>query len=94
MSAKSGMRGLARCQAVTLDKHARVNTVLPGWIDTPGSSAEITQDKHDWHLVGRAGSNVDIAQAILFFADEERSGFITGQELMVDGGVSSKLVYP
>ncbi|KAK9821047.1 hypothetical protein WJX74_005667 [Apatococcus lobatus] len=93
-SSKAGMLGLTRAQAVSLDKKVRVNCVMPGWIDTPGSSAEITQDKHDWHLVGRAGDPRDIAHAVIFLADDEKAGFISGQELMVDGGVSAKLVYP
>ena len=51
-SAKSGILGLTRAQAVSLDKKVRVNTVLPGWIVTPGSQARLTQDIHDWHLTG------------------------------------------
>ena len=52
-SAKSGILGLTRAQAVSLDKRVRVNTVLPGWIVTPGSQARLTQDIHDWHLTGK-----------------------------------------
>ena len=52
-SAKSGILGLTRAQAVSLDKKVRVNTVLPGWIVTPGSQARLTQDIHDWHLTGK-----------------------------------------
>ena len=43
---------------------------------------------------GRIGSPEDIAQAVLFLADGSKSGFITGQELTIDGGVTAKLVYP
>ena len=43
---------------------------------------------------GRLGEPADIAEAALFLADPKRSGFITGQALTVDGGVSVKLVYP
>ncbi|KAK9867549.1 hypothetical protein WJX84_004163 [Apatococcus fuscideae] len=93
-SSKAGMLGLTRAQAVSLDKKVRVNTVMPGYIDTPGSAGEITQDQHDWHLVGRAGHPQDIAHAVVFLADEEKAGFIDGCELMIDGGVSAKLVYP
>ena len=52
MSAKAGILGLTRAQAVTLNKQVRVNAVLPGWIVTPGSQAPVTQDIHDWHLTG------------------------------------------
>ncbi|KAK9812479.1 hypothetical protein WJX73_003250 [Symbiochloris irregularis] len=92
--AKAGMRGLSRCQAVTLDKRTRVNVIFPGYIDTPGASEEVTKEMRDWHLTGRVGSNKDIAEACLFLGDEQRSGFITGAELMIDGGVSAKLFYP
>lgn len=43
---------------------------------------------------GRAGHPQDIAHAVVFLADEEKAGFIDGCELMIDGGVSAKLVYP
>ena len=46
--------GLTRAQAVSLDKRVRVNTVLPGWIVTPGSQARLTQDIHNWHLTGKS----------------------------------------
>ena len=43
---------------------------------------------------GRVGVTNDVAQLCLFLADSKRSGFITGQEFVVDGGVGKKLVYP
>ena len=43
---------------------------------------------------GRIGAPEDIAQAVLFLADTSKAGFITGQELTIDGGVTAKLVYP
>ena len=45
-------------------------------------------------LAGRLGQPEDIAQAALFLADPDRAGFITGQTLVIDGGVTCKLVYP
>ena len=66
-SAKAGMLGLTRAQAVSLYKRVRVNSVLPGWIVTPGSQARVTQDLHDWHLTGR--SNQSIPKCLLLFRD-------------------------
>ncbi|KAK9821009.1 hypothetical protein WJX74_000516 [Apatococcus lobatus] len=93
-SAKAGLIGLTRAQAVSLAQHARVNAILPGWIDTSGGSMELTKQDTDWHPVGRIGAPKDIAQAVLFLADSSKAGFITGQELTIDGGVTAKLVYP
>lgn len=93
-STKAGLIGLTRAQAVSLAKHVRVNTILPGWIDTSGGTMELTAQDKDWHPVGRIGAPEDIAQAVLFLADISKAGFITGQELTIDGGVTAKLVYP
>ncbi len=51
-SAKAGLIGLTRAQAISLAKHVRVNTILPGWIDTSGGSMEVTEQDQDWHPVG------------------------------------------
>lgn len=53
-STKAGLIGLTRAQAVSLAKHARVNTILPGWIDTSGGAMELTEQDKDWHPVGEA----------------------------------------
>ena len=45
------------------------------------------------HPVGRVGRPEDIAEACLFLADTAKSGFITGQNLVVDGGMSVKMIY-
>ena len=52
------------------------------------------QHLHISLAAGRLGQPDDIAQAALFLADPDKSGFITGQTLVVDGGVTCKLVYP
>eukprot|EP00897_Mesotaenium_endlicherianum_P008259 jgi/Mesen1/7461/ME000389S06797 len=94
-SAKAGLLGLAHAQAITLAGHSRVNAVLPGWINTSSSgSAYLQPEDHSWHPVGRVGVPADVAEMCLFLCDERRAGFITGQEFVVDGGVSKKMVYP
>lgn len=56
----------------------RVNTVLPGWIDTSGDPSSLSAADHAWHPAGRVGRPEDVAQLCLFLADGERAGFITG----------------
>lgn len=93
-AAKAGMLGLAHAQAASLAHKVRVNAVLPGWIDTSGDPASITAADHAWHLTGRVGRPDDVAELCLFLADSCKAGFITGQEFVADGGVSTKMVYP
>eukprot|EP00249_Psilotum_nudum_P018067 c26623_g1_i1 orf=324-959(-) len=94
-ASKAGLCGLTHAQAVTLAGKVRVNAVLPGWIntDSAGESALRPED-HKWHPVGRVGLPKDVAELCLFLCDENRAGFITGQEFVVDGGVTKKMVYP
>jgi NAD(P)-dependent dehydrogenase (short-subunit alcohol dehydrogenase family) len=94
-ASKAGLCGLTHSQAITLAGRVRVNAVLPGWINTdPAGEAALRDEDHRWHPVGRVGIPQDIAEMCLFLADEKRSGFITGQEFVVDGGVTKKMVYP
>lgn len=94
-ASKAGLCGLTHSQAITLAGRVRVNAVLPGWINTdPAGEAALRDEDHKWHPVGRVGTPQDIAEMCLFLADEKRSGFITGQEFVVDGGVTKKMVYP
>lgn len=93
-AAKAGLLGLAHAQAVSLAHKVRVNCVLPGWIDTSGDPSSLTHADHAWHLSGRVGRPDDVAELCLFLADGKKSGFLTGQEFVVDGGVTKKMVYP
>jgi NAD(P)-dependent dehydrogenase (short-subunit alcohol dehydrogenase family) len=75
----------------------RVNAVLPGAIDTPMLAAGLTRPGQSLqalaakHPLGRIGRPEEIAEAIYFLADSDRSSFITGQTLVVDGGASARL---
>jgi NAD(P)-dependent dehydrogenase (short-subunit alcohol dehydrogenase family) len=92
-ASKGGLCALAHAQAISLgSQRVRVNSVLPGWIDTGGYP--ITEGDASFHPVGRVGIPTDVAQLCLFLADDSKSGFITGQQFIVDGGVTSKMVYP
>ncbi|KAH9328373.1 hypothetical protein KI387_000481, partial [Taxus chinensis] len=91
-ASKAGLCGLTHSQAITLAGRVRVNAVLPGWINTdPAGEAALRAEDHNWHPVGRVGTPQDIAELCLFLSDEKRSGFITGQEFVVDGGVTKKM---
>ena len=73
----------------------RVNAVLPGWINTdPSGDLVLRPEDHAWHPAGRVGKPKDVAEMCLFLCDNEKAGFITGQEFVVDGGVTKKMVYP
>ena len=52
----------------------------------------ITQEAHAQHLVGRVGIPQDVAQAALFLTSDE-AGFITGSNLVIDGGMTVKMIY-
>ncbi|MGZ3552934.1 MAG: SDR family oxidoreductase, partial [Vulcanimicrobiaceae bacterium] len=77
--------------AISLGEHRiRVNCISPGWIETPRVPAKTERD-HLQHPVGRVGKPEDIAEACLFLA--EHAGFITGQNLTIDGGMTKKMIY-
>jgi NAD(P)-dependent dehydrogenase (short-subunit alcohol dehydrogenase family) len=103
-ASKGAVLALTRALAIELaGAHIRVNAVLPGAVNTPMLRAglhrgETDKNVHDLaqqlaarHLMGRVGTPEEIAQAILFLADDERSSFMTGQALVVDGGATVKL---
>lgn len=84
-----------RWQAITFAGKVRVNAVLPGWINTDeGGESALRPEDHIWHPVGRVGVPRDVVEMCLFLCDEHRASFLTGQEFVVDGGVSKKMVYP
>jgi hypothetical protein len=96
-ASKGGILALTHALAVTLSGKVRVNTVLPGWIDTSkwhydGMKWELTREDHAQHPAGRVGRPEDIAAAVLFLCSDE-AGFITGQKLVVDGGMTVKMIY-
>lgn len=89
-AAKGGITALTHALAISLAGKARVNAIAPGWIDTTGT--DFTGPDNSQHPAGRVGTPVDIAQACLFLSSPE-AGFITGQTLVVDGGMSKLMVY-
>jgi len=87
---KGGITALTHAMAVTLAGKARVNSISPGWIDTTGSQFQGPDAAQ--HPVGRVGNPSDIVHAVMFLCDE-KSSFITGQDITVDGGMTKLMVY-
>lgn len=89
-ASKGGIVALTHALAVSLGPDVRVNCISPGWIHTgtdPLSAAD-----HAQHPCGRVGKPDDIAAAVVYLASE-RAGFITGQNLVIDGGMTRKMIY-
>ncbi len=87
-AAKGGLRALSHALMVTLAGKVRVNSIVPGWIDTTGSTysgADAAQ-----HPAGRVGTPEDIVKAAFYLVD---NSFVNGEELFVDGGMSKLMIY-
>ena len=89
-AAKGGIAALTHAMAVSLAGKTRVNSISPGWIDTTGS--EITGPDALQQPVGRVGKPEDIAEMILFLCSE-KAGFITGENICIDGGMTKMMIY-
>jgi NAD(P)-dependent dehydrogenase (short-subunit alcohol dehydrogenase family) len=103
-ASKGGLAALTRAMAVEFGRDGiRVNAVLPGAVDTPmlhdglrragDAAAQQIARRHleERTPLGRVGRPEEIAQVILFLSDAERSSFMTGQCLIVDGGAVARL---
>jgi NAD(P)-dependent dehydrogenase (short-subunit alcohol dehydrogenase family) len=91
-ASKGGMLALTHAMAVSLGGHGiRVNAVSPGWILTKGDPPAPAD--HAQHPAGRVGCPEDVAAACVFLADHSVSGFMTGQNLVLDGGMTIKMIY-
>lgn len=89
-AAKGGISALTHALAVSLAPGVRVNSIAPGWIDTADhvyEGADATQ-----HPAGRVGNPDDIASMALFLCSEE-AGFITGENITIDGGMTRLMIY-
>lgn len=89
-AAKGGIAALTHALAVSLAGKARVNSISPGWIDTAYcvyDGADATQQP-----VGRVGNPMDIANMVLFLCSD-KAGFITGENICIDGGMTKLMIY-
>lgn len=92
-AAKAGLLGLMHSQGQALGPRCRVNVISPGWINTEDDYVPSKEDK-EWHAVGRVGTPEDVGAMVSFLADPKQGGFLTCQEIVLDGGVSKSMVYP
>ncbi len=90
-ASKGGLVALTHALAISLGPDVRVNCISPGWILTKGPDP--TAAEHAFHPAGRVGLPADIAALAAFLVGPD-SGFITGAEFVVDGGVTRKMIYP
>jgi NAD(P)-dependent dehydrogenase (short-subunit alcohol dehydrogenase family) len=90
-ASKGGLVALTHALSISLAPDVRANCVSPGWIYTKGDPPRPVD--HAFHPAGRVGTAEDIAALVAFLAGPE-SGFITGAEFIVDGGVTRKMIYP
>jgi NAD(P)-dependent dehydrogenase (short-subunit alcohol dehydrogenase family) len=91
-ASKGGIVALTHALAVSLGPDIRVNCVSPGWIETKDQGALRRKD-HAQHPAGRVGKPQDIAEIVFWLLDRERSGFVTGANFVVDGGMTRKMIY-
>ena len=89
-AAKGGISALTHSLAVSFAGRVRVNSISPGWIDTN----DTVYDGPDavQQPAGRVGNPMDIANMVLFLASD-RAGFITGENICIDGGQTRLMIY-
>ncbi|NCC16308.1 MAG: SDR family oxidoreductase [Clostridia bacterium] len=89
-AAKGAISALTHALAISLGGRVRVNSISPGWIDT----AEAVFEGPDaaQHPVKRVGKPTDIANMVLFLCSE-KAGFITGENICIDGGMTRQMIY-
>ena len=86
-ASKGGLVALTHALAVSLGPKIRVNAIAPGWIT---EDTDLREQDHSQHPVGRVGRPKDIADAVVYLAG---AGFMTGQVMVLDGGMTKKMIY-
>ena len=89
-AAKGGIAALTHALAVSLAGKARVNSISPGWIDTGYAVYEGPDALQQ--PAGRVGNPMDIANMVLFLCSD-KAGFITGENICIDGGMTKQMIY-
>ena len=89
-AAKGGIAALTHALAVSLAGRVRVNSISPGWIDT--AYTEYTGPDALQQPVHRVGNPMDIANMVLYLCSE-KAGFITGENVCIDGGMTRQMIY-
>lgn len=89
-AAKGGIAALTHALAVSFAGKLRVNSISPGWIDTDFTEYEGPDAAQQ--PAGRVGNPLDISNMVLFLASE-KAGFITGENICIDGGMTRQMIY-
>lgn len=89
-AAKGGIAALTHALAVSLAGKARVNSISPGWIDT--DYTVYTGPDAVQQPAGRVGNPMDIANMVMFLCSD-KAGFITGENICIDGGMTRQMIY-
>ena len=89
-AAKGGIAALTHALAVSLAGRARVNSISPGWIDTAYTVYEGPDASQQ--PAGRVGNPMDIVNMVLFLCSD-KAGFITGENICIDGGMTRQMIY-
>lgn len=89
-AAKGGIAALTHSLAVSLAGKVRVNSISPGWINT----TQVYYDGADalQQPVGRVGNPMDIVNMVMFLCSD-KAGFITGENICIDGGMTRQMIY-
>ena len=95
-ASKGGLVALTHALSISLGPEVRVNCVSPGWIDSRDPSQQrlepLSVFDHAQHPVGRVGTVEDVAAQVAWLLSDA-AGFVTGQEFVIDGGMSRKMIY-
>ncbi len=98
-ASKGGVVALTHALAMSLGPEVRVNCVSPGWIDarhwrkaSRRDTTPLSAEDHAQHPVGRVGQPEDVAAMIAWLLSDE-AGFVTGQNFVIDGGMTRKMIY-
>ena len=89
-AAKGGIAALTHALAVSLAGKVRVNSISPGWIDT--AYQVYTGPDAVQQPAGRVGNPMDIANMVLYLCSD-KAGFITGENICIDGGMTRQMIY-
>lgn len=89
-AAKGGISALTHALAVSFSGKVRVNSISPGWIDT---NYKVYEGPDAFQQpAGRVGNPFDIANIVLYLCSEY-AGFITGENICIDGGMTKQMIY-